>query len=84
MDEDGLAPLTAAQRTYDKYFVSDEQKPSNSQDNAFGRGYASGRGQPIPSRWKLLGGSRSMSGSGKTTKKKAGPTSKAEESCSGS
>ena len=45
--------------------------------NPFGRGYACGRGQLIPSRWLLLGGSRSMVGSGKTTRRnKAAPTSK--------
>ena len=49
--------------------------------NPFGRGYACGRGQLIPSRWLLLGGSRSMVGFGKTTRRKAGPTSKG--SCGG-
>ena len=51
--------------------------------NPFGRGYACGRGQLIPSRWLLLGGSRSMVGFGKTTRRKAGPTSNAKRSCDG-
>ena len=50
-------------------------------NHGFGRGFASGRGQPVPSRWLLLGGSRSMVGCGKTTRRKAGPTSKG--SCGG-
>ena len=49
----------------------------------FGRGYASGRGQPIPSLWRLLGGSRSMVGSGKNVRREANPTSKVEESLCG-
>ena len=91
-DEDEEAPLTSARKTYQKFFAQDEDEepiPSSeaqdgeqnpSKENAFGRGYALGRGQPIPTRWKLLGGGRSMDGSGKNTRKKNGPTTKAQES----
>ena len=61
---------------------SHAQDSSNHMENSFGRGYASGRGQPIPCRWKLLGGSRNMDGSGKNTtrKKKTDGATKAEKS----
>ena len=63
-------------------FEVDSQEPASKHENhGFGRGFASGRGQPVPSRWFLLGGSRSMVGIGKTTRRKAGPTSKV--SCGG-
>ena len=51
--------------------------------NPFGRGYACGRGQLIPSRWLLIGGSRSIVGCGKTTRRIDGPTSKAQGSGAG-
>ena len=80
--------LNKARKTYQEYFQDiqdqevqdvDGQKPFS--NHGFGRGFASGRGQPVPSRWFLLGGSRSMVGFGKTTRRKAGPTSKG--SCGG-
>ena len=75
--------LNKARKTYQEYFqdiqnqeVQDANAQEPSSNHGFGRGFASGRGQPIPSRWRLLGGSRSMVGSGKMTRR-AGPTSKA-------
>ena len=86
--------LNKARKTYQEYFQDmkesqdvDVQEPASNHgfgrgfDHGFGRGFASGRGQPVPSRWLLLGGSRSMVGCGKTTRRKAGPTSK--KSCDG-
>ena len=86
--------LNKARKTYQEYFQDmkefhdvDAQEPASNHglgfgfDHGFGRGFASGRGQPVPSRWLLLGGSRSMVGCGKTTRRKAGPTSKG--SCGG-
>ena len=79
--------LNKARKTYQEFFAQDvqdvdAQEPSSNHGNhGFGRGFAFGRGQPVPSRWFLLGGSRSMVGCGKTTRKKAGPTSK--KSCDG-
>ena len=70
--------LNKARITHQEYLEQDVQKPSS--NHGFGRGFASGRGQPIPSRWFLLGGSKSMVGSGKTTTRKANPTSKSEKS----
>ena len=79
--------LNKARKTYQEFFAQnvqdvDPQEPSSNHGNhGFGRGFASGRGQAVPSRWFLLGGSRSMVGIGKTTRRKAGPTSK--KSCDG-
>lgn len=75
--------LNKARKTHQECLAQDvqdvdAQKPSS--NHGFGRGFASGRGQPIPSPWFLLGGSKSMVGSGKTTTRKANPTSKAEKS----
>ena len=96
--EDEVAPLTFAQRTYDKFFASEydggENPATHAQDggpipstdaqedggqkpsNQFRRGQkvssVSTGWQPKP--WKLLGGT------GGNTKKKTGPTSKAQES----
>ena len=81
--------LNKARKTYQEFFAQnvqdvDPQEPSSNHGNhGFGRGFAFGRGQPVPSRWFLLGGSRSMVGIGKTTRRKAGPTSKAKRSCDG-
>ena len=78
--------LNKAQKTYQEFFAQDvqdvdAQEPSSNHGNhGFGRGFASGRGQAVPSRWFLLGGSRSMVGCGKTTRR-TGPTSKG--SCGG-
>ena len=78
--------LNKARKTYQEFFAQnvqdvDAQEPSSNHGNhGFGRGFASGRGQAVPSRWFLLGGSRSMVGCGKTTRR-TGPTSKG--SCGG-
>ena len=79
--------LNKAQKIYEEYFAQEgndvgSQEPASKPENhGFGRGFAFGRGQHVPSRWLLLGGSRSMVGCGKTTRRKAGPTSKG--SCGG-
>ena len=76
--------LNRARKNYEEDLAQDvqdvdAQEPTS--NHGFGRGFASGRGQPVPSCWLLLGGSRSMVGCGKTTRRKAGPTSKV--SCGG-
>ena len=86
-EEDSVAPLSSARRTYNKFFASDGGRiPSNySQDcepipstnqNQFGRGQplssVSTGWRPKPIQWKLLGGGN--------TRKKTGPTTKAQES----
>ena len=79
--------LTKARKIYQEYFaqegkdVGSHEPASKHENHGFGRGFAFGRGQHVPSRWLLLGGSRSMVGCGKTTRRKAGPTSKG--SCGG-
>ena len=62
--------LNKVRKTHQEDFAQevkdvDAQEPSL--NHGFGRGFAIGRGQPVPSRWRLLGGGRN----------KAGPTSKA-------
>ena len=79
--------LNKARKIHEEYLAQevqdvDAQEPSS--NHGFGRDFASGRGQFVPSLWKLLGGSRSMVGSGKTTRRNnAGPTSKAKGYCCG-
>ena len=72
--------LNKVRKTHQECLAQDVEAQEPSSTHGFGRGFASGRGQPIPSRWFLLGGSKSMVGSGKTTTRKANPTSKAEKS----
>ena len=75
-EEDRVAPLTSARKTYDKFFayVQEDDEPSN----------RFGRGQPMPSvhagwkpkpQFKLLGGGGNP--------KKMGPKTKAKESRDG-
>ena len=65
--------LNKARKTHEQDLAQDIQEVQGvdaqepSLNHGFGRGFAIGRGQPVPSRWRLLGGGRS----------KAGPTSKA-------
>ena len=62
--------LNKARKTHQEYLAQDVQDvdaQEPSLNHGFGRGFAIGRGQPVPSRWRLLGGGRN----------KAGPTSKA-------
>ena len=77
--------LNKARKTHQEDFAQEVQdvdaQEQSSSNHGFGHGFAFGRGQPVPSRWFLLGGSRSMVGCGKTTRRKAGPTSK--KSCDG-
>ena len=71
--------LNKARKTYQEFFAQnvqdvDPQEPSSNHGNhGFGRGFAIGRGQLVPSRWRLLGGGRN----------KAGPKSKAKDSSGG-
>ena len=62
--------LNKARKTHQECLAQDVQDvdaQEPSLNHGFGRGFAIGRGQPVPSRWRLLGGGRN----------KAGPTSKA-------
>ena len=96
MDENGLAPLTAAQKTYDKFFAQDGGKNSSthSQDGLDGEGHKEvpsdcrfGRGQPGSSISTGQGGGtgwkpKPIRGAG-NARKKMGPTTKAKESRDG-
>ena len=94
-EEDGVAPLTSARKTYQKFFVSAQdggQNPSNpTQDdgeswpsNQFGRGQAVSSVQysSVSTGWYPKPQWRLLGGAG-GKQKKMGPTTKARESQNG-